>query len=196
MSIEQNSLNEELVQNDSELEKEIYSLLYDFAFSVAIYHVIRTRSEKQYDPCDVKEHFWNVISDNCLQQAIVDWCKVFGAKGERTYYTKINTEFVQNFEQAMKEEGINFIEYSTSMKNVRDKFIYHRDEPEQRKPIPKLDQALIICDLYERKVICGNPMKIPFGITDFYMRSKAQVSRYMDLLGIDNIASKLNKNSQ
>ena len=96
----------------------------------------------------------------------------------------------------MNEEGINFSEYSNLMKNVRDKFISHRDNPEQRKPIPNLDQALIIYDLFEHKVICGNPLTIPYGIAEFYMRSKAQISDYMDSLGVDTIMKKLYKDSQ
>jgi len=175
------------VQVDKDLESDIYNLLYDFVYSVAIYRSIHSRSGDHYDPRITKEHFWISISDNCIQQAVVDWCKVFGSNNERTHYSKIHPCLVADFEQAVKEEGIDFSQYSKDMKNFRDTFISHRDEKKRRKPIPDLDPAVIICDLYDQIVLCAEPNRLPFEFADFFIKSKAEVLQYLDLLGIDSV---------
>lgn len=88
----------------------------------------------------------------------------------------MNSAFVDDFERAVESEGINLSEYSKSMKNFRDKFIAHRDEYEQRKPIPCLDHALIVCDMFEKTVLQGELVVLEIGVMDFYQRSIREIS--------------------
>ena len=174
-------------ENDKEVVDDIYNLLYDFVYSIAIHRTIWSHSKEYYNPQDDSEHFWYAISDNCIQQAVADWCKVFGSIKERTHYTNVYSAFTTAFEQALEDKGIDLSGYSKAMKNFRDTFISHRDKKERRKPIPELDSALIICYLFEEIVLCGEANRLPFGLHSFYEKSCANLSQYLDLLGVQNI---------
>lgn len=169
------------------LIEDIYSILYDFIYSMAIYRTIDQRGSDVYSLRVLQEHFWYAISDNCLQQAVGDWCKVFASCQDRTYYTKIHINAIQAFEEKVKEKGIDLIDYSNAMKNFRDTFISHRDRIERRKPIPNLDSALEICGLYEDIVICSETEVIKFGLKQFYLDSCRKIVEYMDSLGVIHI---------
>lgn len=172
---------------DKKLESDIYNLLYTFVYSMAIYRSIYARSGKTYHLDICHEHFWHAISENCLQLAVVNWCKVFGAADERTHYSKIYTDFIEVFEKTVAEKGIDFAEYSKSMKHFRDTYISHRDKQERQKQIPYLDSALTICDLYERIVLCGEPNRELFDLAGHYNQYAAEISQYLDSLGIQKI---------
>ena len=172
------------VTTDPDLEVDIYSLLYSFIYSVAIFKVMDSRKAHLQDMKVEQAHFWVSVSDNSLQQAVVDWCKVFGSNNERTHYSKINAEYVKAFEKAVADENIDLSDYSKSMKTFRDKFIAHRDEKRKRKEIPYLDSALTICFLYEKVVICGMPGTFPFDLELFYIRSQREINQYLDTLGV------------
>lgn len=178
------SLTKEQLADDPELKIDIYSLLYTTVYSTAIYKVIHAR-RKYLQTMDTEQaHFWSSVSDNCLQQAVIDWCKVFGSYDERTHYAKIHTQYIKEFEKAVFDNNIDFAAYSKGMKNFRDTFIAHLDKKKKRKPIPKLEDALTICYLYEEMVICGDPGVIPFDLKHFYNQSQNQVKQYFDSLEV------------
>ena len=170
--------------NDPNLKMDIYDLLYSFVYSTAIYQAIKSRRKAFEKMTDDQKRFWASVSDNCLQQAVVDWCKVFGSYDERTHYTKINDLYIKGFEQTVIGRKIDFAEYSKRMKNFRDTYIAHRDEKKKRKPIPNLNSALAICFLYENMVICGDPWTIPFDLNHFYKVCQNTIKQYFNLLGV------------
>ena len=171
-------------QIDPDLKMDIYSLLYSFVYSVAVFKVMDTR-KAHFQTMEVEQaRFWTSVSDNSIQQAVVNWCKVFGSYNERTHYSKINTEHVKAFEKAVVERNIDFADYSKSMKNFRDKFIAHLDKKKERKEIPFLDSALTICFLYEEMVICGDAGVFPFDLRQFYTKSQREINQYFDVQGI------------
>ena len=47
---------------------------------------------------------------------------------------------------------------------------------------------MIICDLYDQIVLCAEPNRLPFEFADFFIKSKAEVLQYLDLLGIDSVS--------
>ena len=174
--------------NDYTIDEDIINLIYDFAYSISIHHVICSRCKDSYNPNNVQELFWHTISANCLQQGVSDWCKVFGAARERTNYTRIHALFVNDFERAIEGENINYLEYSKAMRNFRDKFIAHRDSFEKREKIPYLDQALKICDLFEKMVISEKYGIPPYGrLLDYYEKSKLRIEEYLDAIGLHEI---------
>lgn len=171
----------------SSIESDIIVLMYDFIYSLVIHRAIHVRGKNTYNLHNVHERFWNTISDNCIQQCVVDWCKVFGSNNDKTHYTKIHSVFIDDFERAVAAEKINLSEYSKSMRNFRDKFIAHRDAYEQRTPIPCLDQALIICDLFERTVLHGECIVLEISMMDFYQKSAREISEYLDSKHINRV---------
>ena len=182
-----NSLsNKRVAPEDPKLEQDIYDLLYTFVYSMAIYRSLYTYIMGNKGLGDNQKHFWYAVSDNCLQQAVVDWCKVFGPWDERTHYSKVHASFINDFDKALSDEGINLMEYSKRMKNFRDTFISHRDKLERRKQIPQLDTALKICAVYEEKVLCGEPNRIPFGLMGFYNSSIAKIMEYLNDIILKN----------
>lgn len=170
---------------DPELVKDIYSLLYSFVYSVAVYKVLYSRRERFREMTEEQSQIWTSISDNSIQMAVIDWCKVFGSYDERTHYKKINTQYIECFERAIiAGKGINLVDYTKSMKTFRDTFIAHRDQKKKRKPIPYLNKALEICYLYERMVICGEPGMFPYDLELFYMKSIDDINTYLDTLDV------------
>lgn len=89
-----------------------------------------------------------VIADNCIQMAAVNWCKVFASKKSKAYYaagTGINRK---QFLSSVEARGISFQETCDRMKSFRDKYAegkYTREE------IREMFQAAIaVVEEYEK----------------------------------------------
>lgn len=104
--------------------------------------------------------FWSLTSDAHLLQAIVAWCKVFGATGtNETHWQNLATtdaaELRDSFRAALFSElGLNaeaWSAYHTEVTDFRNKYAAHT-EGGFSMPVPKLDLALDIALLFDRWV--------------------------------------------
>lgn len=123
----------------------VFGIIGETLYSIALYRSINPekRETKIYDP--YLRRFWITISNNAILMAIINWCKVFGAKkNNETHYSHfVNLErFMSNLNE------FQFKEFSEQMLNVRDRFAAHEDPISKRGKIPDFDIAMQIMEAF------------------------------------------------
>ena len=63
-----------------------------------------------------------LIADNCIQMAAVNWCKVFASKKNKSHYTKERDFDKEKFMQMLEKNGISFQKTCDGMRSFRDKY--------------------------------------------------------------------------
>lgn len=118
-----------------EVAQTIYNILSNFFFDLETYWIIQEHYRAQ-ELSDPTRPIWILLSNNCLQMAVVEWCKVFGSpQNNKTHYTKC-IDPLEGIENTVKE-----------MKEFRDKYISHYDSYD--KPVPFLYKAIEIVDMFD-----------------------------------------------
>ena len=168
------------MEQEEKLRMHIYSRLLDFVESMAVYRALY--SARIHERTDIDEEIkklWTNISDNCLQMAVVNWCKVFSSnrKNNKTHYSYLCNS-TNDFRNAVSKAEIDFDQYVRSMKSFRDNYISHDDL--EYEEIPFLDNALTICNIYENEVICKDPQYIPFDLQAHYKGREKLYKRYLN----------------
>lgn len=105
--------------------------------------------------------FWSLTSNAHLCQAVVSWCKVFGASGKNTevHWHKLSTDEAETFKEGFrgalsKNLGLcpdAWRKYCKEVKDFRDKYVAHT-EIGFSEPVPNLDIALDVAFLFDRWV--------------------------------------------
>ena len=130
---------------DDETIGRVYGIMDEILYSIALYRAIRPwdRDDSCYDP--FLREFWIRISNNAIQMAIINWCKIFGKEhNNRTHYSHFVTpeRFTDKLDKQVYEELWD------GMLNVRDKFAAHEDDIKDRKKIPDLNQAMEVMEAF------------------------------------------------
>ena len=112
----------------------IYPILEHILYNIAVYRTLSSLYPVNDTPAIIEDpyrrDFWINTSNNAIQMAIIDWCKVFGSKynNDLHYSNHLNIEIV-DLEQ-VKE----------SITRFRNKYIAHKDN--EAVPVPVLDGAM------------------------------------------------------
>lgn len=126
----------ELAKSEApEIVEQIYEILSNFFFDLESHWAI-----KQYilslDDNSPSRPLWILFSNNCLQMAVIEWCKIFGSKyNNATHYTHCIDEL----------DGIE--ETVNNMREFRDKYISHFDFYD--KPIPFMQRAVEVIERFD-----------------------------------------------
>jgi hypothetical protein len=130
------------------MEELIHAILEQTKQSLKIYEDMQerlTRSEMMsLSECKNDQ----IIADNCIQMAAVNWCKVFASKKSKTYYaagTRINRK---QFLSAVAARGISFQETCDRMRSFRDKYAEGKYVREEIKAM--FEAAMGIVEEYEK----------------------------------------------
>jgi hypothetical protein len=93
---------------------------------------------------DRSRQFWVTASNNFLDTAILEWCKLFADRRDRAHYWKRTvTDHAGFIAGLLATLGMNqqeYIAYIQAMERERDKFIAHLDKEKEMRP-PVLDAA-------------------------------------------------------
>lgn len=123
-------------------------------------HLLCHRAVKRKGGALLEQPFWRLTSDAHLLQAVVSWCKVFGAPGtNEVHWWHLNeTEDValkESFRAALSSQLGMSLEawsaYRTEVTDFRNKYVAHT-EIGFNAPVPKLDLAMAIAFLFDRWV--------------------------------------------
>jgi len=118
--------------------------------------------------------FWMRINGNCLDIAVVEWCKLFGERRGKHCWRNIITDqdaFKADLFGLVSNEGY-YDAYVDQVKRYRDKFIAHLDD-ELTAHIPNMDDALSLSRLYygyvaNETITSGAIGGLPRDIEEFY----------------------------
>jgi hypothetical protein len=111
-------------------------------WNYATYTTIHSR----YDDLS-KSNFWRITYNATLDIAVIDWCKLFGAYGEKTHFKNCKEERgIDNFAaQVLSVCKITENDYKalhTSIVDFRNKAAAHVDLDDWRINIPYLNKAV------------------------------------------------------
>ncbi len=126
--------------------------MYETLYSIALYRAIgpQERNDDIYDPT-IRE-FWIHISNNAIQMAAINWCKVFGTRKRQNDKTHFSL-FVNAGSVKARLQGVSLDNISDRMLNFRDKFAAHEDAEEERQTIPDYDEVMQVMEAFQEAVM-------------------------------------------
>jgi hypothetical protein len=102
------------------------------------------------------QNYWIYVFNNFLDMAVLEWCKVFGSRGEETHWSTL-VEDPDAFRTAMLAEfhltRDEWDKYWERMKNYRDAHIAHHTRDPRVTKYPHLDIALRACFFYYKHLL-------------------------------------------
>lgn len=110
---------------------------------------------------------YQVIADNCIQMAAVNWCKVFASKKSRSFYAP-NVD-KKLFQELIAARNISFVDVCDKMRSFRDKYWKGAIEAEAVEEIFK--KAIDVVEAYEHAA--GEK-----GIIEEYQRMKEMKNQF------------------
>lgn len=133
-----------------------------FGRNYAIYRAGQNADVKQLLTAQHRDQsFWLQINSNCLDIAVLEWCKLFGEKerGEAGHgqhgWRRIASDpagFKRGLLEALGTTDAEFAELIEAMRKLRDKFIAHLDS-DRTMNIPLLTAAYSAVAYYHRHVV-------------------------------------------
>jgi hypothetical protein len=94
---------------------------------------------------ELNQVYWKLIWTNFFDIAILEWCKIFGSKREKTHWEKLVDDpvsFYQGLLNALEIDKTDWESYQKDLKKYRDTFIAHHQKDLNRTYYPRLDIAL------------------------------------------------------
>lgn len=131
-----------------DMEVLIHVFLEQAKQSLKIYEDIQEKLSRSEMMSSFERVNDQIIADNCIQMAAVNWCKVFASKKSKTYYaagTGINRK---QFLSSVEVRGISFQETCDKMRSFRDKYAegkYTREEIEEM-----FEKAMAVVEEYKK----------------------------------------------
>lgn len=101
--------------------------------------------------------FWVSVNGNCIDIAVLEWCKLFGDSKDPHFWRKIVSDS-SGFEKGllsalgpgMNIEGFQY--YVKTVRAYRDKFVAHLDH-DLIADVPSLDDCWLAVQFYHRYVL-------------------------------------------
>jgi len=146
----------------------------NLAYSRAVHKLILEKKEGD---------FWITIQGDCLDVAVLEWCKLFVERNEKHSWNKIVHE-PDKFKGALiKELKINENEWKDCLRKIkayRDGFVAHLDS-EETMQLPQMDLAYNMVIFYFNKIMSyedeTNIFKgIPTNLEDYYENSYSEAA--------------------
>jgi hypothetical protein len=108
------------------------------------------------DRITARDHdFWMTLSNNSLDMAVLEWCKLFADEKDKHHWSAVVTDPKQ-FEVALLADlglsGLEFEDYQKVMRKYRDKFIAHLDS-DMVMDVPPMDTAETAGRFYHAYVV-------------------------------------------
>ena len=119
----------------------VYPIIEHILYNIAVYRTIISRIKSADDGLienPEQRDFWVNISNNAIQMAITDWCKVFGSERDNPFHCRKHLDFI--VDEQIGEPMIRF----------RNKFIAHKTNV--AVPVPMLDGALDEVYCFDQKI--------------------------------------------
>jgi hypothetical protein len=108
-------------------------------------------------PAGPNGEFWVTTNGNSIDQAVLEWCKLFCGKEERHSWERIVSDRKKFEKELLKRLGMSeseFEDYRVAMRRYRDKFLAHLDS-DRVMNIPNLDAAQRAVEFYHEYITAG-----------------------------------------
>jgi hypothetical protein len=126
------------------------------------------------------QNFWIYAFNNYFDMAVLEWCKVFGSRGEPTHWSAV-VQDADSFRAALLAElklsRDEWRGYWEQMKNYRDLAVVHHMQDPRVTSYPTLDIALQATSFYYKFLVCAlrdlpeEPMYfLPKNLESYYQR--------------------------
>lgn len=130
-----------------------FELIVEFLRSFTYYNTLHKSLKLKQLKND--EQFWIHSLNSFLNNAIIQWCKVFGTDSNESHWKKAINEYDINFQEAIKDEilkstNFSFDEwknYHKEMRNFRNVYSAHR-HTSNLPLVPFLDKAFKVTTTY------------------------------------------------
>ena len=121
-----------------------------------------------------QDQFWVRINGNCLDIAVLEWCKLFADSNGKHCWRKIVSDthaFSSQIFPAVGGES-EYDRYCEELKTYRDKFVAHLDN-ENTAHIPDMEKAWVAARIYYKHVATTEisrsaMLDAPSDLRDFY----------------------------
>ncbi len=110
--------------------------------NIAYYRAGRRLGRFRLEP---NRQFWVTVSNNFLDTAILEWCKLFADRDGKHYWKETVTDhdkFMRGLLTRLRMTKAEYVGYIQAMECERDKFIAHLDDERTMRP-PRLRAARI-----------------------------------------------------
>ena len=132
-----------------------------------------------------KEDFWKTINGNCLDIAVLEWCKLFADRKDPHHWSNIATnpaDFERLLLKAVEMSDVDFAAYIKVVRTYRDKFVAHLDDELVLRP-PPLDTAWAAVRFYHDHVArveakTGDLVNFPADLISYFGSSTIEAETY------------------
>ncbi len=129
------------------------------------HHFVRNYTYYKLIPATNTTEFWKTMRGNCLDVAVLEWCKLFADKDDRHGWRKIVTDkkrFESDLLAHLKVTSKEFADFVGSTRFYRDKFLAHLDS-EKTMNIPHLGLAEKSADFYHAYIVAHEGTGVKWG---------------------------------
>lgn len=151
----------------------VYPFLQHILYNIAVYRTISVRIQPSDDALienPDQRDFWINTSNNAIQMAIIDWCKVFGSERDNPFHCGKHEDFTVD-EQVC-----------AAMTRFRNKYIAHKTDVEV--PVPVLDGAIEVMDEFDKMIWEKYDLDGYQNLEGWYESYKIQIEDLMEKYGI------------
>lgn len=151
----------------------VYPILQQILYNIAVYRTIKYRFPPSDDALienPYQRDFWINTSNNAIQMAIIEWCKVFGSERDNPFHCGKHEDFIVD-EQV----------YIT-MVRFRNKFIAHKTNVDV--PVPMFDGTIEVILNFDRKIREQYDLKGYQNLEGWYESYTIRIEDLMDKYGI------------
>lgn len=120
------------------IRSQLHRLAY-IVRNVAYYRALADYSDS------LDQNFWIYAFNNNFDMSVLEWCKVFGSRGEPTHWTTVVSDadiFRASLLTELKLTCDEWNSYWDEMKNYRDLSVAHHTTEPRLTKYPRLDVAL------------------------------------------------------
>lgn len=131
------------------------------------------------------EEFWKTINGNCLDIAVLEWCKLFADPKGAHHWSSVVTKPREFENRLLKEVDISdedFTEYIKVVRTYRDKFVAHLDDELVLHP-PPLDTGWAAVRFYYDHVFnveakTGDLVNLPTDLMGYFESSRTEAESH------------------
>jgi len=146
----------QMAKSAMENEKEKIEKSYKYQIKILEYFVSQLtyhRAIRKTAP-QLKQNFWIYISNNHMEMAVLEWCKLFGANAEHLHWSKVFKDkdgFREHILNSVQMDKTQWCKYWTELTDYRNKRVSHFDPDFRPIRYPRLEpafKAVVACYQY------------------------------------------------
>jgi hypothetical protein len=145
----------------------------------------------------ITREFWKGANGNCIDLALLEWCKLFADSKGKHHWSKTITDqkaFMLGLHARLGYSEAQFNAYVESVRHLRDKFIAHLDD-EKTMFFPLLRPARASVAYLFNELLTGKDAKQWFTPQEAHLASKVYSHMYKHAVGEHRAAQAQSKTS-